>query len=156
MAWGAEEMTKPQRAAKVLMAGTDMVSGEKADPKPFLDAIKEKLVDQETVDRALVRLLKELCALGLFENPYVDEEAADAQVNTEESRKQAYLAHQESVVVLKNQKGLLPLDEAAMKEKKVYVELFCKDDYTEKELEVMALSGSRGIRKRPLPSLRSR
>lgn len=142
MAWGAEEMTKPQRAAKVLMAGTDMVSGE-ADPKPFLDAIKEKLVDQETVDRALVRLLKELFALGLFENPYVDEEAADAQVNTEESRKQAYLAHQESVVVLKNQKGLLPLDEAAMKEKKVYVELFCKDDYTEKELEVMALSGSR-------------
>ena len=142
MAWGAEEMTKAQRAAKVLQAGTDMVSGE-ADPKPFLEAIKEKMVEPEIVDRALVRLLKELFALGLFENPYVDEEEADRMVNTEESRKQAYQAHQESVVVLKNRNGLLPLDESALKDKKIYVELFCKDDYTEKELEVMALSGSR-------------
>ncbi len=142
MAWGAEEMTKAQRAAKVLQAGTDMVSGE-ADPKPFLEAIKEKMVEPEIVDRALVRLLKELFALGLFENPYVDEEEADRMVNTEESRRQAYQAHQESVVVLKNKNGLLPLDESALKDKKIYVELFCKDDYTEKELEVMALSGSR-------------
>ncbi len=142
MAWGAEEMTKAQRAAKVLQAGTDMVSGE-ADPKPFLEAIKEKMVEPEIVDRALVRLLKELFALGLFENPYVDEEEADRMVNTEESRRQAYQAHQESVVVLKNRNGLLPLDESALKDKKIYVELFCKDDYTEKELEVMALSGSR-------------
>lgn len=141
MAWGAEDLTKSQRAAKVLEAGTDMVSGE-ADPKPFLEAIQEKLVEPEIVDRALIRLLKELFALGLFENPYV-EEGAEKQVNTEESKALAYRAHQESVVVLKNQKGLLPLDETRMKDKKIYVELLCKDDYTEKELELMALSGSR-------------
>lgn len=142
MAWGAEEMTKPQRAARVLQAGTDMVSGE-ADPQPFLDAIKENLVDRQVVDRALVRLFKELFALGLFENPYVDEEAADSLVNTPKSRKQAYKAHLESVVALKNHGGLLPLTEEKTRGKKIYVELFCKDDYTEKELETMALSGSR-------------
>lgn len=142
MAWGAEELTKAQRAARVLEAGTDMVSGE-ADPKPFAEAIKEKLVDTAVVDQALVRLLKELFALGLFENPYVDEETADEKVNTKESRENAYRAHQESVVALKNRGGILPLNDAAMDGKKVYVELLCKDDYTEKELEIMALTGSR-------------
>ena len=112
-------------------------------PNRFLDAIKENLVDRQVVDRALVRLFKELFALGLFENPYVDEEAADSLVNTPKSRKQAYKAHLESVVALKNHGGLLPLTEEKTRGKKIYVELFCKDDYTEKELETMALSGSR-------------
>ncbi len=141
MAWGAEDMTKPQRAAKALNAGTDMISGE-SDPAPFLEAIKEKLVDQEVVDRALVRLFKELFALGLFENPYVDEETADAAVNTPESQARAYQAHLQSVVVLKNQNDLLPLTPEKTAGKKVYVELRCKDDYTPEQLTAMALSGS--------------
>ena len=141
MAWGAEDMTKPQRAAKALNAGTDMISGE-SDPAPFLEAIKEKLVDQEVVDRALVRLFKELFALGLFENPYVDEETADAAVNTPESQARAYQAHLQSVVVLKNQNNILPLTPEKTAGKKVYVELLCKDDYTPEQLTAMALSGS--------------
>src|SRR5699024_9551748 len=74
--------------------------------------------------------------------PYADEAAADAQVNTEASRAAAYKAHQESVVLLKNN-GALPLTAERMAGKKVYVEMMMRTDYSEEELKNMALSGSR-------------
>ncbi len=141
MAWGAEEYAPAGRAAQVLKAGTDMVSGEQ-DPAPFLEAIQKGYVDRQTVDRAVKRLLVEMFRLGLFEDPYADEAAADAQVNTEASRAAAYKAHQESVVLLKNN-GALPLTAERMAGKKVYVEMMMRTDYSEEELKNMALSGSR-------------
>ncbi len=141
MAWGAEEFSKAGRAARVLRAGTDLVSGED-DPAPFLEAIRKGFVDRETVDRAVCRLLTELFRLGLFEDPYTDETAADALVNTEESRAAAYRAHQKSVVALKNKGALLPLTAEKLAGKKVYVEMMMRTDYTEEELQAMTLSGS--------------
>ncbi|MGN0297870.1 MAG: hypothetical protein ACI4C1_01570 [Lachnospiraceae bacterium] len=133
-AWGAEDLSLPERDAKILNAGTDMVSGE-SDPTPFLTAIKEGLVSKEIVDRAVVRLLKELFVLGLFENPYVDEEKANALVNTAKSQEVAYEAHQKSVVLLKNRDNLLPLTKDKLAGKKVYVEMMMRIDYSEKKFE---------------------
>lgn len=141
MAWGAEEYSPAGRAGRVLKAGTDMVSGE-ADPAPFLEAIQKGFADKETVDRAVCRLLTEFFKLGLFENPYADETDADAVVNTEASRAVAYKAHQESVVLLKNENETLPLTAEKLAGKKVYVEMLMRTDYSEQELQAMALSGS--------------
>ena len=142
MAWGAEMYTKAGRAARVLRAGTDMVSGEE-NPAPFAEAVSKGYIDQETFDQAAVRLLTELFRLGLFENPYVEGgEAADRAVNTPESQAIAYKAHQESIVLLKNQNALLPLTPEKLAGKKIYVEMLMRTDYSEAELQAMALSGS--------------
>lgn len=142
MAWGAEMYTKPGRAARVLHAGTDMVSGEE-DPAPFAEAVSKGYIDQETFDQAAARLLTELFRLGLFENPYAEGgEAADQAVNTPETQAIAYKAHQNSIVVLKNQDSLLPLTKEKLAGKKVYVEMMMRTDYSEAELQAMAVSGS--------------
>lgn len=141
MAWGAELYTKAGRAARVLAAGTDIVSGED-DPAPFLEAVRKGYVSREAFDRAAKRLLTELFRLGLFENPYADEAAADALVNTEASRAAAYRAHQKSVVLLKNKGALVPLTAEKLAGKKVYVEMMMRTDYTDEELQAMALSGA--------------
>lgn len=140
-AWGAYEFSRAGRAGRVLKAGTDMVSGE-SDPAPFLEAMKEGFVSKDVVDRAVCRLLTEFFRLGLFENPYADEAAADAAVNTEAARAVAYKAHQESVVLLKNQGGMLPLTAEKLAGKKVYVEMLMRTEYSEKERQSMAVSGA--------------
>jgi hypothetical protein len=48
--------------------------------------------------------------LGLFDNPYVDPDAAERITNSAEHQKLALKAAQEVVVLLKNDKNLLPLD----------------------------------------------
>lgn len=141
-AWGAEMYNQPGRAARILHAGTDMVSGEN-DPSSFLNAVEKGYIDQAAFDQAAERLLTELFRLGLFENPYAEGgEAADAAVNTEETKAVAYKAHQDSIVVLKNQEAVLPLTPEKLAGKKVYVEMMMRTDYSEAELQAMAISGS--------------
>ena len=115
------------------MSGTNEVN-------EFITAFNEGLVSEERVNESVVRLLKEYFALGLFENPYRDAEAADAVVNTKESKELAYKAHQKSVVLLKNKDNLLPLTNDKLSGKKVYVELFTKI-YTDEEMEKRRLAG---------------
>ena len=106
----------------------------------FREAVEKGLVNEERINLSAERLLKEIFTLGLFENPYVDPAVADEVVNTEESRKLAYKAHQKSVVLLKNEESLLPLTPEKLAGKKVYVELFLKT-FTDEELEKMSKAG---------------
>lgn len=131
-AWGVEDLTKPERVAKMLKAGTNIVSGT-TEVEAFEEAMTQGLVDEETVNARLEGTLKELFALGLFENPYQDIDQAEAITNTEDSREIAYQAHQESVVLLKNDQELLPLTEDKLAGKKVYAEIFTKV-YNEEEM----------------------
>ena len=77
MAWGVEELTLPERVAKALEAGTDIMSGTN-EVNEFITAFNEGLVTEERVNESVVRLLKEYFELGLFENPYRDVEVAEA------------------------------------------------------------------------------
>lgn len=140
MAWGVEELTLPERVAKALEAGTDIMSGTN-EVNEFVTAMKEGLVSEERVNESLVRLLKEYFELGLFENPYCDPEEADNIVNTKESQELAYKAHQKSVVLLKNKENLLPLTPEKLAGKKVYVELLTKI-YSDEELEKRRMAGN--------------
>jgi beta-glucosidase-like glycosyl hydrolase len=47
---------------------------------------------------------------GLFENPYADEKTADAKTATPDAIALAREAARKAVVLLKNDKGVLPLD----------------------------------------------
>ena len=61
------------------------------------------------VDRAVRRVLKLKFQLGLFENPYVDVDRAAAVVHSQANQDLALRAGREGIVLLKNDKGLLPL-----------------------------------------------
>lgn len=94
-AWGVEDLSKTERIAKGMNAGTDLFSGTN-DVEAFRQAYNEGLLTEDVIDRAAARLLKEMFALGLFENPYRAPKVADEVVNTEESKQLAYKAHQQS------------------------------------------------------------
>ena len=61
------------------------------------------------VDAAVGRVLRMKFRLGLFERPYVDPDAAPAVFDTAEQRALAHRIAQKSIVLLKNDGGLLPL-----------------------------------------------
>jgi beta-glucosidase len=80
----------------------------------YLNAMRENVLEGkvsiETVDRSVRRVLRIKFLLGLFENPYVDVEEAVRENNTKESRELALQAAREGIVLLKNEKNILPLN----------------------------------------------
>jgi len=102
--------TKKEAAAQALEAGLDMelpdvdVYGE-----PLLQALKEGLVTEAVLDRAVTRILAAKFRLGLFDQPYVDPAEAVKVNDSAEHRALALEAARQSIVLLKNENNLLPL-----------------------------------------------
>ncbi|MHA2787916.1 glycoside hydrolase family 3 protein [Corynebacterium sp. S7] len=117
MMWGVEDLTKPERFAKAVKTGTDIVS-DMADPTELQKAFDQGLLEEKYLDRAVTRLLTEMFQLGLFDNPYVDEDNAEKVIGNPEVTALAEKAQRQSVTLLRNSE-LLPLDLQA--QKKVFV-----------------------------------
>lgn len=66
----------------------------------------------EVLDTACGRVLKLKFALGLFENPYVDESLYDKTVNCKAHQETALDIARKSIYLLKNDKHILPLSDA--------------------------------------------
>lgn len=71
-------------------------------------AVKKGKVTAKTLDEAVRRVLRTKFQIGLFENPYVDEDAAERIIHCEEHRTLARETALLTPVLLKNE-GLLPL-----------------------------------------------
>lgn len=99
--------------ALALKAGLD-VTLPRVTHEKWLEALNQGKITEEDLDRAVLRVLTAKFALGLFDNPYVDEAAADRIVRCEEHRAVALKAAREAVVLLKND-GILPLDKKKIK-----------------------------------------
>ena len=123
MAWGVKDMTLEARAAKALEAGANIFSGEK-DPQPIIKAVEQGLVGEEKINGSVAFLLTEMMNLGLFENPYVDSKKALEVVNDPASKEKADVVHRKSIVLLRNDQNLLPLNDKKIKDIKLYVESF--------------------------------
>ena len=108
MPWGVENLSIPERYRKALEAGVNLFSGI-SDPSVLLEVAKSGKVDMSLIDSSVVRLLKENFELGLFENPYVDVDAAEKIVNNDKFRASADLALRKSIVLLRNEKDALPV-----------------------------------------------
>lgn len=78
--------------------------------QPLLEAVQHGRVDMALVDRAVSRVLRMKFELGLFEEPYVDAAAAPTVFDSPEQRRLARLIARKSMVLLKNDRGVLPLD----------------------------------------------
>ncbi|WP_020531831.1 glycoside hydrolase family 3 protein [Flexithrix dorotheae] len=108
MPWGVENLSISERYQKAIEAGVDLFSGV-ADPTFLLAAVQEGLVSESRIDESVTRLLKEKFELGLFENPYVDEQVASTVVGNEKFQERGNLAFRKSIVLLRNEDSLLPL-----------------------------------------------
>lgn len=75
---------------------------------PLMKLVREKKVSEERINDAVRRILTVKFRLGLFENRYVDPK--NDRFGTEENRQVALDAARECIVLLKNEKSLLPLD----------------------------------------------
>ncbi len=93
-----------------LSAGVDY---DLSDGKPFhtlIDQVKQGIVSERELDQAVARVLTAKFRLGLFENPYVDPDYTEKVTNSAEHRQIALEAARKVMVLLKNDKNLLPLD----------------------------------------------
>jgi beta-glucosidase len=107
-----EGFAKGQKEAGIqaLEAGVDVgISYEEAYQKPLVESVREGLVSEDLVDRAVRRILRQKFRLGLFERPFVDVKRAKAIVHRKEHQDVAYQAAKEGIVLLKNENQLLPL-----------------------------------------------
>ncbi|QIK71116.1 glycoside hydrolase family 3 protein [Propioniciclava coleopterorum] len=120
MCWGVEDLSIPERFAKTINAGTDLV----ADTNNVADlraAVDHGWITRARLEEACSRLLIEMFALGLFdEHTYVDAAAADGLIAASPGWELAAATHRKSVVALKNSGGTLPLPAGTT----VYVEVF--------------------------------
>ncbi|WP_406088778.1 glycoside hydrolase family 3 protein [Kitasatospora purpeofusca] len=83
--WGVEELSVPEQVALTLHAGADQLGGE-TDPELILGALRSGAVTEARLDESVRRILRDKFRLGLFDDPYVDVEAAVATVGTSEGR----------------------------------------------------------------------
>ncbi|MBZ5545314.1 MAG: glycoside hydrolase family 3 C-terminal domain-containing protein, partial [Acidobacteriia bacterium] len=72
--------------------------------------VEEGRTSIETVDRAVRRVLEQKFRLGLFENPRVDAVRAMQIVHAKEHQELALRAAREGIVLLKNDRNVLPLN----------------------------------------------
>jgi beta-glucosidase len=108
MPWGVEDLSLQQRYQKALEAGINLFSGS-ADPSVLLETVKSGMVTMDLVDNSVKLLLEEKFKLGLFENPYVDEDSAENIAGSVDFKEKADLALRKSIVLLRNNLNALPL-----------------------------------------------
>jgi len=106
---------KRDAAKQALEAGLDVELPDPDVNKTLIEQVKSGRISERLINQAVSRTLRQKFQLGLFENPYVDAEKAARMTDTTEDRNLAAEAARRSIVLLKNDKNVLPLDRAKLK-----------------------------------------
>lgn len=120
--WGMEKLSKAARHYAILEAGCDQFGGNN-EVAPVLEAYRMGVKEhgeahmRARFEKSAQRLLLNFFRTGLFENPYLDVARTVKTVACAEFRKAGYEAQRKSVVLLKNEKDVLPMKKGL----KVYV-----------------------------------
>jgi beta-glucosidase len=102
--------TRKDAALLAFNAGVDV---ETPDPESYpylIEWVKEGKVTNEQLDKVVARVLREKFNLGLFENPYVKTAGINEFVGNAKHRALAQQAAEKTIVLLKNDNNILPLD----------------------------------------------
>lgn len=92
-------------------AGIDMHNFGADFIEPLATLVEEGVFTEERIDRSVRIMLEAKFRLGLFENRYVDEEEAERFLANDEHKQASLEVARKSIVLLKNEKELLPLDD---------------------------------------------
>lgn len=100
-----------EAAEKAILAGSDMDMESRAYMAELPKLVQEGKVDRKFIDEAARRILIKKFEMGLFDDPYrfSNEKRQKEQLNNQENRKFGREFGSKSIVLLKNQKNLLPL-----------------------------------------------
>ena len=103
-----------EAALAAITAGSDMDMESNAYRYHLAQLVKEKKVSMALIDDAVKRILRKKFELGLFDNPFKfnNEEREQKALNNPEHRKVARAMAAKSIVLLKNEKGILPLSKS--------------------------------------------
>jgi len=82
---------------------------------PLRELVKEGSLSMKTLDRRVADVLRVKFRLGLFDHPYVDPRKADEVLKPGRTKDFMLRMARESLVLLKNDSGLLPLDKQRYK-----------------------------------------
>ena len=104
-----------EAARMALAAGIDYDLSDGSVYRTLLWQVKQGTVSEAMVNRAVARVLATKFRLGLFDNPYVDPDYAEKNTNSSDHRALALKTAQKAVILLKNDKNLLPLDLTKLK-----------------------------------------
>ncbi|MBA3714569.1 MAG: beta-glucosidase BglX [Pyrinomonadaceae bacterium] len=97
-------------AGAALTAGVDMEMVSRLYHKHGAQLLKEGKLTQATIDEAVRRILRTKFRLGLFEKPYADEARERASLLSREHLAAAREIAARSMVLLKNERAVLPLN----------------------------------------------
>lgn len=123
MPWGVEELTVAQRFAKAINAGVDQIGGTEQS-NAIVEDVRNGTISEARVREAAGRILLQKFQIGLFEQPYVDENKAAGIAGGKEFVNAGEVAQARAVVLLENKptastgRPLLPI---AARGKKVYL-----------------------------------
>jgi beta-glucosidase len=120
MSWGVENLTKEERFARAINAGVDQIGGTD-ESEVVVAAVHSGMLSEARVREAASRILIQKFQLGLFEQPYVDEQAAVRIAGNATFVAEGQAAQSRAVVLLENKspkatgKPLLPVAPAGKK-----------------------------------------
>ena len=100
-----------EAALSAITAGSDMDMESRSYKNNLARLVKDKKVPVAVIDDAVKRILKKKFELGLFDDPYrfSNPEREQKELNNPEHPKIARQVAAKSIVLLKNENGLLPL-----------------------------------------------
>ena len=105
--WGVDELSIADRYEKSINAGIDQYGGE-TETSYLIKLIKENIISEGRINESVKRILVNKFELGLFDDPYVDENKIKDRVNTKKNIEAGLDAQRKSIVLLENN-GALPL-----------------------------------------------
>lgn len=102
---------KKEAAYKAIMAGVDIDMMSSVYANNLKELVEEGKVPEEILNESVLRVLTLKNKLGLFENPYgnINEEREKAILKSKENLEEARRTTAETLVLLKNEKQVLPL-----------------------------------------------
>ncbi len=121
-AHGVENLTAIERVKKIIDAGCDMFGGESI-PELVVELVKSGQVSEDRINISVRRILREKFKLGLFDNPYLTEEATSIFGNVQFNEK-GRESQRRSLVLLKNDNNILPLAATT----KIYLQGFIEEE----------------------------
>ena len=96
-------------ALRALSAGLDMDMASNTYGQHLAGLVEDGSLDVAEIDAAVRPILSIKVRMGLFEQPYTDESMLEQVIALPAHRQEARLAAQRSMVLLRNEGGLLPL-----------------------------------------------
>lgn len=104
--------TEKEAAETAFNAGNEMDMADQVYANNLKDLLDEGKISMKQIDDAVSRVLRVKFRLGLFENPYVEEKPESERYLLPYSLEVAEKAAAESMVLLKNENAVLPIENA--------------------------------------------